>query len=626
MTKPKRPRSYSSSSSPDLSSSASQDLPLTEFSLPKEIVTLIIRFATKGKPNELLKFSLVSKVFKEISLKILYQELVIQGGGGWEQLNRYVTSYKKNKSKKKKKGVKEFEEEEEIEIETKSFELKLETIYPIPLLKSLNNLSTIFKSFSTSLTILSITLPPNCHNPLPHLFSSNLSTLASLIELKEFKLNGGGEIWFHDLIKLLFSSKSGGWSKLEILELNCLLRGDSNSPLPPLPTTQKGEEGLVVVPKLKKLIISKTSLNSKMIKYLFLSLKLQGNSLKWLEIPLPGSPPTNDDEVDLESKLAWEAIEGLFKPEEEEGGGGGGGGGGSGGGGSGLKVLKVWDRFWESTCAKKRKEQLKKKKEEIAKSKKAGGSGGPKLTKAKSKKKVQPDSDEDQDDEEEEIDELASEAEEQEEKEEAQVPIIIPSSPFLSLFLKYPQNSLTSLLLTTSFLPSLYSSSSSTGSSFSSSKSFKELLPHLNRLIELIIEDTKQSRLRDLVKKVLIKGRGNELTSLKKLVSIGIKKKKGGGGRKKITTKGGKGKKGVVASNKGKKGKKKIQDSNSESEEEEDELASSSNSDDSDEEEDQIREESDETKKKKEMTKTELIFYEFCLKKGIEWRIQRDYY
>ncbi|GAA5991256.1 hypothetical protein JCM5350_005961 [Sporobolomyces pararoseus] len=600
------------------SESSSDSNPSKEFLLTKEIVTLIIKLATDGKPNQLLNLALVSKVFKEIALEILYGELVIEGG--WDQLKKYARY--KNKSRKGKELVQQ-------QVETKSFELKLETIYPVHLTKSLVTLHTVFNSFSTSLTCLSLSLPPTSHNPIPHLFSTTesesdndqhqLSILSSLTELRSFKLEGGGsEIWFHDLIKL-FSS----WSKLRILELVCLVRGDCNKPLP-LPSE-------AIIPRLEKLVISKTTLNGKMIQFL---LSNQKESLKWLEIPLPGTTSNNhshtsseereeeEEEEEIEGKLAWNAIQGLFDSNGKEGDVVGSSSNNVGGVGSKLEVLKLTDRFWETTCAKRRKEalKLKKKKEETANKliKTSGGVGvggggtdkqkkkDTKVTgKGKSKKaQPQPDSDEDENDE---IDELASDfGDDQQEAPAPPPPIVVfPPSPFLPILSS--QNSLRSLLLTTAYLPSS-----------PSSKSSKQLLPHLDNLVELTIEDTKQSGLREMVKKALLIKEGKSFKSLKRLVSVGIKKTK----RKKASNTNPKGK-GKVVATKG-KGKKKIQESDSESDDEEEDELASDESDEEDKNEKMEPEESEESKRKKEMTKPELKFYEFCEKKGIEWRIQRD--
>ncbi|GAA5855546.1 hypothetical protein JCM8547_007884 [Rhodosporidiobolus lusitaniae] len=86
-----------------------------------------------------------------------------------------------------------------------------------------------------------------------------------------------------------------------------------------------------------------------------------------------------------------------------------------------------------------------------------------------------------------------------------------PPSPLLPLIIAAFE--LHSLLITAALLPSA-----------PSPDSFELLLPHLNNLEELFIEDTAASGLRSAVETALKEG---ELPALEKLVSVGVKKRKG---------------------------------------------------------------------------------------------------
>ncbi|GAA5888559.1 hypothetical protein JCM5296_001070 [Sporobolomyces johnsonii] len=185
------------------------------------------------------------------------------------------------------------------------------------------------------------------------------------------------------------------------------------------------------------------------------------NELKHLEMPLPGG---NEGE----GKRAWEAIEKLSA--------------------KGLEVLRVWDRWTQPTLAATKRTQAQKQK---------ATSTCPIEGMAKAGKGRRGSDDE-------------LDREDDFEEEPASSPLS-PPSPLLRVLVK--STSLRSLLLVKSYLPSA-----------PASDSFDSLVPYLEGLEQLLIEDTPAAGLRAAVQGAL---RAGEMENLKEVVSFGTKVKGG---------------------------------------------------------------------------------------------------
>ncbi|GAA5874046.1 hypothetical protein JCM1840_006128 [Sporobolomyces johnsonii] len=182
------------------------------------------------------------------------------------------------------------------------------------------------------------------------------------------------------------------------------------------------------------------------------------NELKHLEMPLPGG---NEGE----GKRAWEAIEKLSA--------------------KGLEVLRVWDRWTQATSAATKRTQLAQKQKATSTFPLEAGKGRRGSN-----------------------DELDRAARDDFEEEPASSPLARPS-PLLRVLVK--STSLRSLLLVKSYLPSA-----------PASDSFDSLVPYLEGLEQLLIEDTPAAGLRAAVQGAL---RAGEMENLKEVVSFGTKMK-----------------------------------------------------------------------------------------------------
>ncbi|GAA5836598.1 hypothetical protein JCM3766R1_006965 [Sporobolomyces carnicolor] len=400
-------------------------------SLSNEVLGVILDHAGRAEGQQrLIELALISTRFASIAVPLLHADVTLVG---LERCNEFA------KYKRSSRG-------RQSQWQTRSLRLELDTIYPSPLGPSLASLRFVARNVGTNLTTLTLSFPPSTHNPLRHLFGDDLAPLCLLKDLERFTIERGGEVWFDDLSERLLPS----WTNLVTLELlDTTLRGDCNRRLPLEPRSAGQDE---TMPRLRKIVIARCTLTGRMIS----DLLSNQNDLQWLEMPLPGGTGSSEPE----GRLAWRAIRRLVDlgdesgrdldvndPRRQRGGK--------------LQVLKVWDRWQRQTGLKKRKAE--------AKEGTGGGQGSenPRRTRATKKVGRQDDT------------ELLEEAAV---REASPAQSTLEPSPLGSVFSSPMARSITSVLLTTSFV-------STATSSFETS--LFSLLPHLSNIVELAFPDSQ---------------------------------------------------------------------------------------------------------------------------------------